>query len=73
VWGDTVNLASRLQEHAGPGLVLVSESTAEELTDRYEFGPSESIDVKGKGPTPVRVLRGRLSAPIAEPLPSEVE
>jgi class 3 adenylate cyclase len=73
VWGDTVNLASRLQEHAGPGLVLVSESTAEELTDRYDFGPSEILDVKGKGPTPVRVLRGRLSAPIAEPLPSEVE
>ena len=31
LWGDTVNLASRLQESAEPGQVLVSESTAEQL------------------------------------------
>jgi len=73
LWGDTVNLASRLQESAGAGLVLVSESTAGELTGRYDFGPSESLDVKGKGPTTVRVLRGRLRAPVAVPLTSEVE
>jgi class 3 adenylate cyclase len=74
LWGDTVNLASRLEENAGPGRILVSESTARELTDRYDFGPSEILDVKGKGPTTVRVLLGRHSnAPITVPPASEVE
>ena len=59
LWGDTVNLASRLEEYGEPGRVLVSESTARQLTDRYDFAPAEILDVKGKGPTPVRVLRGR--------------
>ena len=59
LWGDTVNLASRLEEYGEPGRVLVSDSTARQLTDRYDFAPAEILDVKGKGPTPVRVLRGR--------------
>jgi class 3 adenylate cyclase len=59
LWGDTVNLASRLQEYGEPGQVLVSESAAGQLEDRYDFGPARILDVKGKGPTPVRVLLGR--------------
>jgi class 3 adenylate cyclase len=74
LWGDTVNLASRLQESAEPGRGLVSEPTAGELADRYEFGPPEVLDVKGKGPTTARVLLGRRSDdPVAVPLASEVE
>jgi adenylate cyclase len=74
LWGDAVNLASRLEESAAPGRVLVSESTARELTDRYEFGSSEVLDVKGKGPTTVRVLVSRRShVPLTAPLASEVE
>jgi class 3 adenylate cyclase len=56
-----VNLASRLEEYGEPGRVLVSEWTASQLTDRYEFGPAQVLDVKGKGPTPVRVLLHRRS------------
>jgi adenylate cyclase len=74
LWGDTVNLASRLEENAIPGRFLVSESTARELTDRYDFGPPEILDVRGKGPTTVRVLLGRHSnVPTMAPLASEVE
>jgi len=74
LWGDTVNLASRLEENARAGRFLVSESTARGLADRYEFGPSEILEVKGKGPTTVRVLLGRHSnVPIMAPLASEVE
>ena len=58
VWGDTVNLASRLQEYAEPGQVLVSERTASLVEDRYGFGPVQAIELKGKGPTPVRALLG---------------
>jgi class 3 adenylate cyclase len=58
VWGDTVNLASRLEEHARPGQALVSERTATAVMDRFEFGPVSTLDIKGMGPTPVRVLLG---------------
>ena len=74
LWGDTVNLASRLETNAVPGRFLVSESTIGELRDRYEFGPSEILEVRGKGPTTVRVLLGRHSSePMMAPLASEVE
>jgi len=59
LWGDTVNVASRLQETAEPGRVLVSEPTAAEVGDAYEFGPARTMDLKGRGPTPARVLLGR--------------
>jgi adenylate cyclase len=74
LWGDTVNLASRLETNAGPGRFLVSEWTARELADRYDFGPSETLEVKGRGPTTVRVLLGRHpNVPIMAPLAPEVE
>ena len=56
LWGDTVNLASRLQEYGEPGQVLVSESTAGQASDRFEFGQPQILEVKGKGPTPARAL-----------------
>jgi len=70
VWGDTVNLASRLQEHAEPGQVLVSERTAAAVMDRYAFGPVQMVELKGKGQTPVRALLGPdASSGDAEPVP----
>jgi class 3 adenylate cyclase len=58
VWGDTVNLASRLEEYAAPGQILVSEPTATEVMDRCAFGPVRIFEIKGKGPTPARALLG---------------
>jgi class 3 adenylate cyclase len=67
LWGDTVNVASRLEELAEAGEVLVSETTAVRLEDRYRFGPTRVLDLKGKGLTPARALLGRNST-----LPIEV-
>jgi class 3 adenylate cyclase len=61
LWGDTVNLASRLEANGEPGRILVSEAVAELLEDRYEFGPPRIVELKGKGPTPVRFLVARRS------------
>jgi len=58
VWGDTGNVASRLQEACQPGQVLVSQWTTTDLIDRYDFGPVQMMDVRGRGATPVRVLLG---------------
>lgn len=67
LWGDTVNLASRLEEHGEPGCALVSEGVAERLEDRYEFGPPKVMHLKGKGPTTVRFLKGRVGAKVPSP------
>lgn len=75
LWGDTVNLANRLEQSAPPGGVLVSEATAMASADRFDFGPPQTLDLKGKGPTSVRVLLGRGSTgPVAgSPLVPQAE
>jgi class 3 adenylate cyclase len=60
LWGDTVNLASRLSETEGEtGRIQVTESVAEHLTHGYEFSEPRLVELKGKGPTPVRFLLSR--------------
>ena len=59
LWGDTVNLASRLETHGEPGRILVSEPVHERLCERFEFSGPVVVDLKGKGPTPARFLLGR--------------
>jgi adenylate cyclase len=61
LWGDTVNTASRMESHAPPGSIQVTERTFERLRERYEFRPRETIDVKGKGPMRPYLLLGRRS------------
>jgi class 3 adenylate cyclase len=62
LWGDTVNLASRLETQAEPGRILVSENVASRLDGRFAFGPPQVLELKGKGPTPARFLLGHPSA-----------
>jgi class 3 adenylate cyclase/lipopolysaccharide biosynthesis regulator YciM len=51
VWGDTVNVASRMESNSEPGKINVSESTYQLLknNENYIFTPRGEIDVKGKG------------------------
>jgi guanylate cyclase len=62
LWGDTVNTASRMESHAPPGAIQVTERTYERLRTHYEFRPRETIDVKGKGPMKPYLLLGRRRA-----------
>lgn len=59
LWGDTVNLASRLETNSEPGRILVSDPLYERLCDRFAFSDSVVVDLKGKGPTSARFLLGR--------------
>jgi adenylate cyclase len=49
VWGETVNLASRLESHGLPGEVQVSEAVRLALGDSFVFEPRGAIEVKGVG------------------------
>jgi class 3 adenylate cyclase len=74
LWGDTVNLASRLESHGTPGRVLVSVATAALLDGDYLLSETQVIDLKGRGPTPARFLLGRSRevAPAVEDLRDRV-
>lgn len=59
VWGDTVNVASRLQEASEPGRINVSKAIYEELADRFDFEYRGELPVYTLGPTPMYFLTGR--------------
>ena len=44
VWGDTVNMASRMESLGLPGRIHVSESTYDHLKDRFVFEAHEPIE-----------------------------
>ena len=48
LWGDTINLSSRMESTGIPGRIHISRSTYERIYDLYEF-EERSIEVKGKG------------------------
>jgi adenylate cyclase len=62
LWGDTVNTASRMQSHAEPGEILVTEDTYRRLVGSFELETRDLLDVKGKGSMRTYVLKRR-SAP----------
>ena len=49
VWGDTVNIAARLEANGQPGLVHISEETHQLLTRPYQLTPTGGVHLKGKG------------------------
>lgn len=49
LWGDTVNIASRMESQGLPGRIQVTAATYQRLCDRYVFEERGWIDVKGKG------------------------
>jgi class 3 adenylate cyclase len=63
LWGDTVNVASRMESQGMPGRIQVSEITAQMLTTGVSLEPRGTIEVRGRGP--MRVLL--VSAPDESP------
>ena len=51
VWGDTVNIASRLESQGVPGRIHVSENVEAALRHKYRFEGRGTIALKGKGNT----------------------
>ena len=58
LWGDTVNIASRMESHGIPGSIQVTEETYKRLKNQYVFEDRGLISVKGKGEMNCYLLKG---------------
>jgi class 3 adenylate cyclase len=59
LWGDTVNVASRMESQGQPGAIQLTIVTAERIRSEFHFEPRGVIDVKGKGEMSTFLLLGR--------------
>jgi len=67
VWGETVNLASRLESHGLPGEIQVSCAVREALQHGFLFVPRGPIQVKGVGELETWLLKQERGAPATVP------
>ena len=58
LWGDTVNVASRMESHGVPDRIQVTEAVYERLKDDFVFERRGHVEVKGKGSTLTYFLVG---------------
>jgi class 3 adenylate cyclase len=59
LWGDTVNIASRMESHGIPGCIQVTARTYQRLRDGYRFQRRGPIPVRGMGEMVTYLLVGR--------------
>jgi adenylate cyclase len=62
LWGETVNLASRMESHGRSRCVQITRSTYDVVKDSFDCEALGLMDVKGAGPTEVWHVIGRRPA-----------
>jgi class 3 adenylate cyclase len=58
IWGDTVNVASRMESHGLPGEIQISAATYDRVRHMFACEPRGMIEIKGKGAMPTYLLSG---------------
>ena len=59
LWGDTVNIASRITAEGVPGMIQCDTTTHNRLSPNFDFHEPQTIYLKGKGDMTVYRLIGR--------------
>jgi adenylate cyclase len=59
LWGDAVNVASRMESHGVAGRIQVSDAVRELIGDAYRFEERGAMDIKGLGEMRTWFLLGR--------------
>ncbi len=49
IWGDTVNVASRMESNGMPMHINISQATYDLVKTQFDFIPRGKVDVKNKG------------------------
>ena len=60
LWGDTVNVASRMESHGLPGCIQVTPTMYERRQGAFTFDERGVVDIKGKGEMVTFLLTGRI-------------
>jgi adenylate cyclase len=68
LWGDTVNIASRMESHGEPGAIHLSEATYRKLDGQFECQSRGKIQVKGKGEMITYWLKSANTVPLTVPM-----
>src|SRR5215207_8876026 len=63
LWGDTVNMASRMESHGTPDTIQITRTTFELLRGDFVIEPVGLVDVKGKGAVETWRLVGQRDGP----------
>jgi adenylate cyclase len=58
VWGDAVNIASRMESHGLGGAVQITQATYDLIKDEFVCEPRGTVNVKGKGGMAVWLVTG---------------
>ena len=66
LWGDTVNMASRMESLGKPGYIQVTLATYQRLKEQYRFEKLPPLQVKGKGEMTPYLLKGLNILDLAE-------
>jgi class 3 adenylate cyclase len=64
VWGDTVNIAKRLESHCEPGLINITKATYELIKDKFECEYRGCFEAKGKGEIDMYFVKALKQAPV---------
>ena len=67
LWGDTVNIASRITSEGVPGMIQCDTMTFHRLAANFDFHEPQTIYLKGKGNMTVYRLIGRKGAENQDP------
>jgi class 3 adenylate cyclase len=62
LWGNTVNMAARMESHGTAGRIQVTSGVRERLAERYLLESRGTVDIKGAGPMETWFLEGRVPA-----------
>jgi adenylate cyclase len=69
LWGESVNLASRMESHGSPGCIQITRSTYQLIKDAFDCEAAGPIEVKGAGRVEVWQVLGRKKNRMAAPSP----
>lgn len=63
IWGDAVNLASRMESQGLPNEIQITESTAKLIQSDFELETRGEIEIKGKGKIKTFLVKQRIREP----------
>ena len=66
VWGDAVNVASRMESHGMGGTIQITQATYELIKDEFVCESRGTVDVKGKGHMEVWLVQSAKAKPLEQ-------